>query len=277
MPIATLSRLSVAALLLLGTGDAAQAAIGDWIGNGNARVRLLASGVDASGRLAAGIEIELDRGWKTYWRTPGDAGVPPQADFSASTNLGGNAEIAFPVPHRLDDGFATTNVYEGSVILPVAMPVVDPASPARLVVGLDIGVCDEVCIPAHFDLSLDVDPTAKDEEAGRLLAAAYAKLPGAPEPDAFAVESFIRAGGTDRKPVFSVDIVAPGADKADVFVEGPADWFPAPPKLVSGDAARATYTVEFSRTGSKVPIGGNEFRVTVVTPERSMESRLTLK
>ncbi len=71
----------------------AGAAVGDWLGEGNARVRFVATGVDLEGRLAAGIEILLKPGWKTYWRSPGDAGIAPLIDFSASTNVGGPIEI----------------------------------------------------------------------------------------------------------------------------------------------------------------------------------------
>jgi DsbC/DsbD-like thiol-disulfide interchange protein len=271
-----LSGTLAAFLVIVGAVGGAQAAVGDWVEQDNARVRLVAAGVDANGRLDLGIEIELAPGWKTYWRTPGDAGVPPVTDFSASTNVAPEAEIDFPPPRRLDDGFAATNIYEDAATLPVRLKLIDPAKPVRLMLGLDIGVCEEVCIPSRFDLTLDVDPRESDPEAAEILAAARAKLPGAPEPGVFAAEGIARAGGTDRKPVFAFDIVAPEAGKAEVFIEGPVDWYPAPPVLASTEGNRARYTVEFSRTGSKIPIGGNEFRVTVVTPDRAMESKLTL-
>jgi suppressor for copper-sensitivity B len=267
----------VLAVFLLATlSSGAHAAIGDWAEQNNARVRLVVAGVGADGRLEAGIEIELAPGWKTYWRSPGDAGIPPVTDFSASTNIAPEAELFFPVPHRLDDGFAATHVYEDRVVLPVRLRLVDPAQPAKLVLGLDIGVCEEVCIPERFDLAVDVEPQAKDEEAEAILAAARAALPGPPEPGVFAAEGIQRAGGTERKPVFAFDVISPDPGKAEVFIEGPADWYPAPPVLDKAEGNRARYTVEFSRTGSKIPIGGNEFRVTVVTPGRSMETVLTL-
>jgi DsbC/DsbD-like thiol-disulfide interchange protein len=263
-------------LLALGGAGEAQAAIGDWAEQDNARVRLVAAGMDADGLLEAGVDIELAPGWKTYWRSPGDAGIPPRIDFSASTNVAPAVEIAYPAPHRIDDGFTATNVYEDAVLFPIRLKLIDPSKPAKLVLGLDIGVCEEVCIPSRFDLSLDIDPRAKDAEAAELIADAQAKVPGPPEPGVLAAESIERDGGTDRKPVFALDLILPDPDKAEVFVEGPADWYPAPPVLASTEGNRARYTVEFSRTGSKVPIGGNEFRVTVVTPDRSMESTLSL-
>jgi DsbC/DsbD-like thiol-disulfide interchange protein len=275
--IVNLAWKSLGALALLGgLTTPAAAAIGDWVGEGNARVRLVAAGVDAEGSLAAGLEIDLDPGWKTYWRSPGDAGIPPVADFSASTNIEGSVAIGFPPPHRYDDGYAVSNVYEGRVLLTLSAKVADPSSPVRLAVGLDMGVCEEVCVPEHFDLALDLAPGESDAEADALLADARAALPGKPEPGTFAVEGIARSGGTDKRPLFNVVVVAPDPDRAEVYVEGPTDWYPAPPKLVGVDGSRATYSIEFSRLGAKTPIGANEFRVTVVAGGRAIEDVVAL-
>lgn len=254
----------------------AGAAIGNWAGDGNAKVRLVAAGVDGEGRLAAGIEIVLEPGWKTYWRTPGDAGVAPITDFSASTNIVNPVEVAFPVPHRFDDGYAVTNVYEDRVVLPILAPVVDPSSTTTLVLALDIGVCAEICVPEHYDLTLDLAPREADPQAQAILADAFAKLPANAEPGIFAIDRVIRAGGPDKRPVFAFDIVGPDIVGAQVFVEGPVDWYPALPDLVSVDGDRATYSVEFSRSGAKTPLGKTAFRVTVVSAGRAIEDIVTL-
>jgi DsbC/DsbD-like thiol-disulfide interchange protein len=268
---------TVASVLLLAvTIVPSFAAIGDWAGEGNAKVRLVAAGVGDDGRLAAGVEIVLEPGWKTYWRSPGDAGVAPVADFSASTNLATPVDMAFPVPHRVDDGYAISNVYQDRVIFPLSVLVADPARPTTLAVALDIGVCAEICIPEHYELSLDIAAGESDSEASAILAVVQAQLPGKPEPGVFAVTGAARAGGTDKRPVFAFDIVAPDITEAEVFVEGPIDWFPGPPTLVSTDGGRATYNAEFSRIGAKTPIGGNIFTVTVVSAGRAIEDRVTL-
>src|SRR3990167_7215465 len=200
--IVNLAWKSVGALALLGgLATPAGAAIGDWVWEGNARVRLVASGVDAEGRLAAGLEIDLDPGWKTYWRSPGDAGIPPAPDFPASINTAGPVAIGFPPPHRYDYGYAVSNVYEGRVLLTLSAKVTDPSSPVRLAVGLDMGVCAEVCIPERFDVAVDIAPGESDAEADALLADARAALPGKPELGAFDVEYIVRAGGDDKRPV----------------------------------------------------------------------------
>lgn len=254
----------------------ATAATGEWQGDGNAQVRLIAAGVDNAGNIVAGIEIALEPGWKTYWRTPGDAGIAPLIDFSASTNIDGPVTVKFPVPHRFDDGYSVSNVYEDHVVLPISAAAVDPQAPTALVVSLDIGVCEEICIPEHYDLTLEVDPGKTDPAAEAILAGARAALPRGPVPGVLEVGSIVRTGGTDKRPVFEVAIVAPDAAEADVFVEGPVDWYPASPKLVASDGTRATFSVEFSRLGSKTPIGGNTFTVTFVTDGKAIEDTVTL-
>src|SRR3954463_5490943 len=51
-----------------------------WQRDAHSAVRLLA-GSRSGGVLLGGIAFQLQPGWKTYWRTPGDSGVPPRLDF----------------------------------------------------------------------------------------------------------------------------------------------------------------------------------------------------
>lgn len=257
-------------------GAAAIAATGPWHGEGNAQVRLIAAGIGKDGQIEAGLEIALQPGWKTYWRTPGDAGVAPLFDFSGSTNIDGPVEVEFPVPHRVDDGYAVSNVYERYVVLPVGAKVFNPEAPTTLALSLDIGVCAEICIPEHYDLSLEVVRGEADETAEAILNGARAALPGGIVPDVFEVEGVARIGGTDKRPVFEVAIVAPDAAAAEVFVEGPVDWFPSVPKLVSSGDNRATYSVEFSRYDSTTAVDGNTFTVTIVAHGKAVEDKVTL-
>jgi DsbC/DsbD-like thiol-disulfide interchange protein len=265
----------VTAAILAGAALPASAAVGEWAGDGEARVRLLAAGVGADGDLSAAIEIELAPGWKTYWRTPGDSGIAPIIDFSGSTNIG-PVEISFPVPHRVDDGYSTTNVYEDRVVLPLTARVVDPSKPIELVLKLDVGVCEKVCIPDHFEAELSLAAGAADSTATEVIAAARKDLPGAPEPGVFAVDRASHAGGSDRKPVVDITAVVPDAKTAEVFVEGPPDWYADVPKLVSEEGGQSVFRVTFDRLGSKTPIAGTSLRVTIVSGERTIEETVSL-
>lgn len=261
-------------LLILAAGQASAAA-GPWVSDGKARVRLIAEGVDAEGRLRAGLEIALDEGWHTYWRSPGDSGIAPVIDFSGSRNLG-PVEVAFPLPERLDDGYSVTNIYKGNVILPVTAKLVDPAAGADLALKLDIGVCADVCVPDHFETSLSIKAGDADAAVGAALARAEKLLPGSPEVGAFAVTGVTRQGGSEKRPTFDVSAKLPDAKAAQVFVEGPADWYPNVPKLVTEGGDNGTYRVTFDRLSSKVPIAGAKLRVTIVSAGRAIEQWVPL-
>jgi len=261
---------------LVASSLSAAAAVGEWQGQGSAQVRLIAAGLDNAGDIAAGIEIALDPGWKTYWRTPGDAGVAPLIDFSASTNIAGPVKVEFPVPHRVDDGYAVSNVYDDYIVLPVSATVIDPQATTMLTLTLDIGVCSEICIPEHYDLTLELAPGESDPAVAAVLTGARGALPGGPVPGVLEADGIVRVGGSDKRPVFEVSVVAPDAAKAELFIEGPADWFPALPKLVASDETHATFSVEFSRLGSKTPIGGNRFTVTIVANGKAIEDTVAL-
>jgi suppressor for copper-sensitivity B len=254
-------------MALVSGASAAQPGFGPWSKGAEARVRLVAAGVGEDGRLAGGIEIMLEPGWRTYWRTPGAAGIPPTIDLSASKNLG-PAEVSFPLPERHDDGYGVSNIYEGGVLLPFTADVPDPAAPVELRLSLDLGVCDEVCVPEHVDAGLTLPAGTHDRVAAATLAGARAQVPGPAEPGTLAVESARRNGGTEKHPTFDIAVVAP-AD-AEIFVEGPADWFPGQPERI-GEAGDAVWRVTFDRLGAKTPVEGASLRVTLVAGGKAVE------
>jgi DsbC/DsbD-like thiol-disulfide interchange protein len=117
------------------------------------RVSLLA-GNYADGRHLAGVHVELDGLWKTYWRVSGDAGIPPQFDWSGSQNAAA-VELRYPLPiatatppeiHRL----------QGSCPVSGFRHTRDPDKPVRLRLDLFFAVCDVICIPGKANASIDL-------------------------------------------------------------------------------------------------------------------------
>lgn len=246
---------------------AAPPGFGPWSEGAEAQVRLIASGIGADGKLHGGIEIMLEPGWWTYWRTPGAAGLPPTIDFTASDNLGA-VTVSFPLPERHDDGYGATNVYPDGVLLPFTAEVPDPDAPIRLALSLDLGVCREVCVPDHVDASLELPPGSASRVAAATLAGARARVPGAPIPGVLDVASARRTGGDDKHPVFDIAVTAP--DGATIFVEGPPDWFAGVPERVAeGDPS--VYRVTVDRIGSKSPVEGESLRVTLAAGGKAVE------
>ncbi|WP_018182587.1 protein-disulfide reductase DsbD domain-containing protein [Kaistia granuli] len=251
-----------AALVLVFSGAPALATTGPWVAADNVRVRLVATAPEADGSLHGAIEIKLEPGWKTYWRSPGDAGVPPRFDFSDSVNAR-EATVSFPAPERDDDGYAASNVYRDRVVLPVHMTVAEPGKPVRLDVVLDIGVCEDICIPVNLRARLELSADPADEEGAPIIAAARAALPGPGRPGEFELKSLRRVGGPDKKPEFEVEFAAANPSEAVLFVETPGDWYADPPKAVAADGGRSAFRFAVDRKSASGAIGGAEIRLTL--------------
>jgi len=238
------------------------AAMGPWVSTDKVRARLVAATPSAGGILDGAIEIELAPGWKTYWRSPGDAGVPPQFDFSGSSNAKA-AAVDFPAPERYDDGYAASNVYHDRVVLPVRFTVADAAKPVTLDVTMDIGICEEICIPVNLRTSVDVAPKDGDPVASTLVATARAAVPGPGKPGEFELLALKRVGGPDQKPEFEATFAGSEPDKAVLFVETPGDWFAGQPKPVAGEAGQPGFRFVVDRRSAAGRIDGSQIRLTL--------------
>jgi DsbC/DsbD-like thiol-disulfide interchange protein len=257
------ARLVIASGLLLFAVAPAAATIGPWVESDNVRVRLVATPPDPDGALQGAIEIVLAPGWKTYWRNPGDAGVPPRFDFSASTNAR-DAAVEFPAPQRDDDGYAASNVYRDRVVLPVRVNVPDPDEPVRLDVVLDIGVCEEICIPVNLRARVELSANVADHDGAPLIELARVALPGPGRPGEFELLSLKRVGGPDTKPEFEAVYNAAEPAETQLFVETPADWFADPPKPVAAAAGgKPTFRFGVDRKTASGEIAGTEIRLTL--------------
>lgn len=108
-----------------------------------------------SGAHMAAVDLTLAPGWKTYWRSPGDAGIPPRFDWSASTNVR-SVRIHWPAPSVFDSNGMQTIGYHDRLLLPVEVQPLDPSMPVVLSLRLDLGVCDDICLPATVTLRSDL-------------------------------------------------------------------------------------------------------------------------
>ncbi|MGE0846544.1 MAG: protein-disulfide reductase DsbD domain-containing protein [Flavobacteriaceae bacterium] len=217
--------------VLLAARPAAAADASPWAEGLSDRSRLVA-GSSEGGSWLAGVEIVLDEGWKTYWRNPGDSGIPPRFDFSGSTNLE-RAEVLYPAPHRFADGGGTSIGYKGRVLFPVRVVPRDPARPVELHLVADYGVCEKLCVPAHAEHALALAPGRPDLLGS--VPAALATVPGPDERGSLSVR--LDAG---KPPVAVFAYAAPeGARDVDLFVEPPKGWYLAAAEPAGRDAAGA--------------------------------------
>jgi DsbC/DsbD-like thiol-disulfide interchange protein len=236
-----------------------------WVALHGARVRLVAGpAAGNTGGYLAGIEVDLAEGWKTYWRMPGDAGVPPTLDWSNSTNAAA-INVLYPAPTRLVEPAAQTIGYKGTMIFPVEVKPLDPATPIVLDLQLELGICREICIPGEVKLSLTIPPSglsgASPVAAWRARVPRLQALRGKSDPDLKRVTAVLD-GATPR---LQVEAVFPGGGKqADVFIEAPDGiYVPMTKRLPDGPGGLARFEADLSRIDAH-DLKGKQLTLTLV-------------
>ncbi len=246
----------------------------DWDSTSQSAVRLIAaSATESLGPVfRAGLEIKLQPGWKTYWRYPGDSGVPPRFNFEGSENVK-DVTVFFPAPMRFSDGNGHSIGYVDHTILPLRIVVRDAHKPAVLRVAVDYAVCEKLCVPVDAKLELPLVAAASLHEAA--LAASEARIPhatsiAADEP--LAIVAARREHGSPHERVI-VDVRAPLDAHVDLFAEGPdAEWALPLPEPVSGAPVglrRFTFDLDGLPPGAKA--AGAQLKLTAVSTTSAIE------
>ncbi|HLW93399.1 MAG TPA: protein-disulfide reductase DsbD domain-containing protein [Roseiarcus sp.] len=215
--------LGIFAATFIGLGAPAMAAdafSSEWAVGLKSSARLLA-GDAADGRIEAGLEIKLAPGAITYWRNPGDAGLPPVLSFEGSTNLA-EARPAFPEPQRLNKGDGEAFGYDHSVILPIDVKPIDPARPVALSLKLTYAVCEKICVPAKADLQLLLNPDATRSPYAAAIAEAGTEVPRPVEWASLAGKAKLVAAG-DK--LWRLCLAPQAGPQRDLFIEAPERWW----------------------------------------------------
>jgi DsbC/DsbD-like thiol-disulfide interchange protein len=207
-----------------------------WDGDARSAVRLIA-GAPAAGKsfpVRAGVEVRLKAGWHTYWRYPGDAGVPPRFDFAGSDNVKA-VTVLWPAPQRIPEQGLVAIGYVSDVTWPLAIVPQNPGKPVTLRLKLDYAVCEKLCVPAEGKAELVVKNGSSSTDAA--LAAALARVPktvALGEGSPLAIRAVRRERDAARSRVV-VDVAAPAGADVALFAEGPApDWALPVPMAVEG-------------------------------------------
>ncbi|MEZ5667420.1 MAG: protein-disulfide reductase DsbD family protein [Alphaproteobacteria bacterium] len=244
----------------------------------HAQLRLLpaSTGLDAEGRATVGLEFRLDEGWHIYWRSPGDAGLPPGVDWAASANLADTA-FRWPRPTRYELLGIQTLAYSDHVIFPVRVTAADPAAPLDLKADVAFLICAEICIPDRASLSLSLPPggggaTDFTYDIDRF----EALVPLAPPQAGLAIAG-VATGGSGQDGSLTVTVAATVPMTAvDLFVEaGPTFVFDRPQPALAADGLSATFAVPVQAWGADVATLADEpLTLTVVADARAMETSL---
>ena len=277
--VRTGSIVLLALAALVAAPELVRAAASPWATERHGAARLI-SAVEATGsatQLDVGLQLRLTPGWHTYWRSPGDAGIPPSIDWTGSKNLA-SAKIAWPAPVRLPSlGGLETIGYKDGVVLPIAVRLDHPGAPLHLHAEVDYASCKDVCIPYHAGLDLTLPSgLARPGPEAPLIAQALAGVPGDPAAARFALLNAV-VGTKLGNAVLSIRLSSTGAPFAspDVFVEGLTNGSVGRPEVWLADSGRtATLDVPI-RNASADAIAGKKLRITLVDGARAAEMGIT--
>src|SRR5580693_4535458 len=200
-----------------------------WQRDGHSAVRLLA-GSRSGAVLLGGIAFQLQPGWKTYWRTPGDSGVPPRFDFTKSDNIEA-VTVLWPAPTKFDDGAGGHSMgYHDQIVLPLRIVAKNADKPVTLRAGINYAVCEKICIPVEANAELGFTSVASTEDSALFAALDTVPKPAnVGDPNPLTIRDVKREG----KSTVWVDVVTPDQKDVSLFVEGPTpDWALPVPKLL---------------------------------------------
>jgi DsbC/DsbD-like thiol-disulfide interchange protein len=257
-------------------GTTAQAADeSPWNEDVRSAIRLIAGSNKAEDpELRAGVEVKLRPGWKTYWRYPGDSGVPPHFDFSGSENLK-KADVLFPAPHLFTDETGQSLGYKDTVIFPVVVSPQQAGKPVRLRVKVDYAVCEKLCVPVEGRAELTL--VSGDSKHNPVLTTAETRVPK--RVTAAQLGLTAKRVNVGVKPSVIVELGAPTGKPVELFVEGPTpQWaLPIPKPVKSAPAGRAQFSFELDGLPPGVdPKGQLDLTFTVVTGDRAVETKTHL-
>ncbi len=250
----------------------AQTAASEWMQGNSSRIRLIVGKAEPGAPVVAGVQIELDEGWKTYWRNPGDAGgVPPELDWKASTNVA-KTELKFPAPIRLKDANGENIGYKHGVILPAVIVPIDASKPMQLDLKILFGVCKNICIPEDRHLTVTFDPGASaSPEIGDLLAQALRSVPADTAKNTKLPQ--VQSVKVEHAAIL-IDAQFPaGADGADLFAESPeGSYVPMAEKLADSSDGRVHFSIDLSKTDDFKAPSGKKLRLTLVSKAGASET-----
>jgi DsbC/DsbD-like thiol-disulfide interchange protein len=243
-----------------------------WDGDARSSVRTIAGARTAGAAyLRAGVEMRLMRGWHTYWRYPGDAGVPPLFSFAGSRNVK-HVEVLWPAPERVVDKGSTSIGYLIGVIFPLHIVPHEAGKPVALRLRLQYAICEKLCVPAEGRSELTLAGGRASQDAA--LTAAEARVPKRlklGEGGDLSIRSVRRERGADDKERAVVNVAGPAG--VDLFVEGPnQQWaLPVPTPVDGGPPGLQRFVFDLDGAPTGDSYRGALLTLTAVAPGRAIE------
>ncbi|WP_425411832.1 protein-disulfide reductase DsbD domain-containing protein [Leisingera aquimarina] len=256
---------ALAALLAVTAGTPAFAGAAD---SGIVQIEVLDGGMTPRGTYMGALRIKLQPGWKTYWRAPGDAGIPPSFSWRGARNVGG-LSITWPAPEVFQTSGFRTIGYHDQLVLPVEITPEKPGKPVRLKGRMQLGVCKDVCVPAELSFDHQLDSGAGRNPA---IAAALASRPWtANEAGVRSAACSLRPSEYGMKVTARISMPSAGGDEVAVIESGN-------PKLYAGETSTrreggllVAETEFLPADGNAYAIDRSQLRITVLGQNHAVD------
>ena len=125
--------------------------------------QILSGWQNMDGSYTAAIKIDLEEDWKTYWHTTGETGIRPQFSFSGSKNVN-SIRFIWPAPFLFGNRDIWSIGYQDWLVLPFIVVPKNKARPVLLELSAIIGVCEQICVSAEFEISEILRPHVKKRD-----------------------------------------------------------------------------------------------------------------
>jgi len=230
-----MKRLIITLLVTLFSAGASFAETTPWTSGLGYKARLIMGAMMDDGRYQGGFEVELEEGWKTYWRQPGENGIPPLFDVKNSSNLE-DFKVLWPAPEVFKDGTGKGVGYKKRVLLPFSVKPEDVDQTIDFNLSIFFGVCAEICVPADVEFSSLLSPGKPQSENRALIQEAISLVPVKDQTLGLQVKTAeLAVEGT--KEYVDLDLkLGKSVEYLVVLVEGPEDWYFEPMKIPMSDA-----------------------------------------
>lgn len=250
-----------------------------------ASLKLLSGGIDTHTTqqpppLLLGLDVTLTKGWKLYWRSPGDAGQSLVLDWKNSTNIS-DVRIEWPAPRRFSEVWGLEVFgYRDRVVLPLLIWRTDPAQESHLELNVAYSVCSDICVPYEEQLVLDlpVHAMGTPEEVERI----QEYLTRVPKPNGahgIMIESAMRQHEANGKGLLHVTASSMTSRfvSPDVFIESePGFRFPQPKFEFSDSSRKVDFYVPYEITLPDMTLAEKTITLTLVDGRKAVETELVV-
>lgn len=267
-------------LALSAAAGQSHGAAGPWWNTDHGSVRLIAASdaVGSGENIRLGLHFKMIPDWKIYWRTPGDAGFPPQPNWAGSKNLA-SIDVDWPLPVRFSVVGLETLGYKNEVVLPLTLASFEPGKPVSLRVKMPYLTCAEICVPYQAELSLDLPAGSETTtlEAG-LIERFAAQVPTKGADASLSVAAAEIDGKPGKQNIRIVANAATAFENPDILIEGPPGFLFGKAKLAALDqgvravmVSTVTAPRQKSKGGAPADLVGASLTLTVINGSKAIE------